>query len=71
MNEDEILIRKEDIPVESECKVKTVLVNFTLENILERHPPTPGGRGPADSLSMSPTQTVLLPNVGKMCHFLN
>lgn len=44
MNEDEILIRKEDIPVESECKVKTVLVNFTLENILERHPP-PGGEG--------------------------
>lgn len=43
MNEDEILIRKEDIPVESECKVKTALVNFILENILERHPPTPGG----------------------------
>lgn len=69
MNEDEILICKEDIPVESECKVKTALVNFTLEKILGRHPPTTQG-GPADSPSISPTQPVFLPN-GKMCCFLN
>lgn len=32
VDEDEILIRKEDIRLESEYKVKTALVNFILEN---------------------------------------
>ena len=62
MNEDKIPVGKEAIPVESECKVKTTLVNFTHENMSLRHPPSRR----ADSLSIRPTQSVFPSNVGKM-----